>query len=185
MLSFWFWKWGGQVGKKITLYVHLGQRKNTKMPPERRGLHFPTTATVSITWNEIMKAMDQVKNPMGGDSDNFCIIPNVCEILSRAEVAGCTDEDIGISTVLCTVKEMHYFRPTTLCCTPCYSNPSLVWCILNSTKHQFISSVRSSNNHPDLLLTQHHHPLFQITPVLNTRLSLSEPLQLYKGYNAI
>ena len=46
-----------------------------------------------------------------------------------------------------------------------------------------ISSVRSSYSHPDLLLTQ--HPLFQITPVLNTGLSLSEPLQLYKGYNAI
>ena len=45
-----------------------------------------------------------------------------------------------------------------------------------------ISSVRSSNSHPDLLLTQHHHhPLFQITPVLNTGLSLSEPLQLYQG----
>ena len=28
-------------------------------------------------------------------------------------------------------------------------------------------------------------PLFQITPVLNTGLSLSEPLQLYKGYIAI
>ena len=48
----------------------------------------------------------------------------------------------------------------------------------------FISSVRGSNSHPDLLLTQ-QHPLFQITPVLNTGLSLSEPLQLYKGYNAI
>ena len=54
-----------------------------------------------------------------------------------------------------------------------------------------ISSVRSSNSHPDLLLIHHHqhrtttHPLFQITPVLNTGLSLSEPLQLYKGYNAI
>ena len=36
----------------------------------------------------------------------------------------------------------------------------------------------------DLLLTQ-QHPLFQITPVINTGLSLSEPLQLYKGYNAI
>ena len=47
----------------------------------------------------------------------------------------------------------------------------------------FFSSVRSSNSHPDLLVTQ--HPLFQITPVLNTGLSLSEPLQLYKGYNAI
>ena len=30
-----------------------------------------------------------------------------------------------------------------------------------------------------------HHPLFQITPVLDSGLSLSEPLQLYKGYNAI
>ena len=49
-----------------------------------------------------------------------------------------------------------------------------------------ISSVRSSNSHPDLLVTQHHqHPLFQITPVLNTGHSLSEPLQLYNGYNAI
>ena len=46
----------------------------------------------------------------------------------------------------------------------------------------FISSVRSSYSHPDLLLIT---PLFQITPVLNTGLSLSEPLQLYKGYNAI
>ena len=49
--------------------------------------------------------------------------------------------------------------------------------------YSFISSVRSSYSHPDLLLI--HHPLFQITPVLNTGLSLSEPLQLYKGYNAI
>ena len=49
-----------------------------------------------------------------------------------------------------------------------------------------VSSVRSSYSHPDLLVTQHQqHPLFQITPVLNTGLSLSEPLQLYKGYNAI
>merc|ERR1711923_417231 len=47
------------------------------------------------------------------------------------------------------------------------------------------SSVRSSYSHPDLLLTHQQHPLFQITPVLNTGLSLSEPLQLYKGYNAI
>merc|ERR1711978_515058 len=45
------------------------------------------------------------------------------------------------------------------------------------------SSVRSSNSHPDLLLIHPPtHPLFQITPVLNTGLSLSEPLQLYKGY---
>ena len=49
---------------------------------------------------------------------------------------------------------------------------SLYW------RQGFISSVRSSNSHPDLLLT-HHHPLFQITRVLNTGLSLSEPLQLY------
>merc|ERR1711928_186770 len=47
------------------------------------------------------------------------------------------------------------------------------------------SSVRSSNSHPDLLLTHQQHPLFQTTPVLNTGLSLSEPLPLYKGYNAI
>ena len=47
----------------------------------------------------------------------------------------------------------------------------------------FVSSVRSSYSHPDLLLIT--TPLFQITPVLNTGLSLSEPLQLYKGYNAI
>ena len=46
----------------------------------------------------------------------------------------------------------------------------------------FISSVRSSYSHHDLLVIT---PLFQITPVLNTGLSLSEPLQLYKGYNAI
>ena len=44
----------------------------------------------------------------------------------------------------------------------------------------FISSVRSSNSHPDLLVIQQHHPLFQITPVLNTGLLLSEPLQLYR-----
>ena len=45
-----------------------------------------------------------------------------------------------------------------------------------------ISSVRSSNSNPDLLLIHPPTtPLFQITPVLNTGLSLSEPLQLYKG----
>ena len=51
----------------------------------------------------------------------------------------------------------------------------------------FISSVRSSYSHPDLLLIHPppHHPLFQITSVLNTGLSLSEPLQLYKGHKAI
>merc|ERR1711978_8746 len=38
-----------------------------------------------------------------------------------------------------------------------------------------INSVRSSYSHPDLLLIT--TPLFQITPVLNTGLSLSEPLQ--------
>ena len=44
----------------------------------------------------------------------------------------------------------------------------------------FFSSVRSSNSHPDLLVitttTTTTTPLFQITPVLNTGLSLSEPL---------
>ena len=51
-----------------------------------------------------------------------------------------------------------------------------------STKYTctFISSVRSSYSHPDLLEIQQHHPLFQITPVLNTRSKLSEPLQLYQ-----
>ena len=49
----------------------------------------------------------------------------------------------------------------------------------------FISSLRSSNSHSDLLVTHPTTPLCQITPVLNTGLSLSEPLQLYKGYNAI
>merc|ERR1711952_174930 len=44
------------------------------------------------------------------------------------------------------------------------------------------SSVRSSYSHPDLLVIHPPTtPLFQITPVLNTGLSLSEPLQLYKG----
>ena len=38
-------------------------------------------------------------------------------------------------------------------------------------------------NHPDLLVI-HHHPLFQIAPVLdnNLGLSLSEPLQLYQKH---
>ena len=49
----------------------------------------------------------------------------------------------------------------------------------------FVSSVRSSYSHPDLLLITTTTPLFQIKPVLNTGLSLSEPLQLHKGYNAI
>ena len=56
--------------------------------------------------------------------------------------------------------------------------------ISKEKKHILISSVRSFNSHPDLLLI-HQHPLFQITPVLNTGLSLSELLHLYKGYKAI
>ena len=51
--------------------------------------------------------------------------------------------------------------------------------------YHLVSSVGSSNSHPDLLLTHQQHPLFQTTPVLNPGLKLSEPLQLYKGYNAI
>ena len=70
-------------------------------------------------------------------------------------------------------------RPTHPFCEHKQMNPSLL------TLLEFISSVRSSNSHPDLLVIQQHQPLFQITPVLNTGLSLSEPLQLYKGYNAI
>ena len=50
---------------------------------------------------------------------------------------------------------------------------------------KIVSSVRSSYSHPDLLLITSTTPLFQITPVLNTGLSLSEPIELYKGYNAI
>ena len=47
------------------------------------------------------------------------------------------------------------------------------------------SSVRSSNSHPDLLLThQHHHPTFSdlaCRPLYNNiGFSLSEPLQLYE-----
>ena len=56
---------------------------------------------------------------------------------------------------------------------------------LGVMKFEFISSVRSSNSHTDLIVTHPDHPLFQITPVLNTGLSLSEPLQLYKGHKAI
>ena len=58
---------------------------------------------------------------------------------------------------------------------------------ITSTLGFLVSSVRSSNSHPDLLLitSTTTTPLFQITPVLNTGLSLSEPVQLYKGYNAI
>ena len=55
-------------------------------------------------------------------------------------------------------------------------------CVYLKHHPELISSVMSSNSHPDLLLT---HPLFQIPPVLNSGLSLSEPLQLYKGYDAI
>ena len=51
-------------------------------------------------------------------------------------------------------------------------------CILIYFK-RIVSSVRSSNSHPDLLVIQLHQPLFQITPILNIGLSLSEPLQLY------
>ena len=61
------------------------------------------------------------------------------------------------------------------------STMSSKWAEINLQNCTLFSSVRSSYSHPDLLLT----PLFQITPVLNTGLSLSEPLQLYKGYNAL
>ena len=67
-----------------------------------------------------------------------------------------------------------------------FLSPSEYWVLSNCFRLKpFISSVRSSNSHPDLLVTHPTHPLFQITPVLKTGLSLSEPLQLYKGYNAI
>ena len=61
-----------------------------------------------------------------------------------------------------------------------------IWPLFDTQKvFHFVSSVRSSYSHPDLLVIHHPTPLFQITPVFNTGLSLSEPLQLYKGYNAI
>ena len=61
----------------------------------------------------------------------------------------------GVFCILCSVFCIFYF----------------VSCILDS--------VRSSNSQPDLLLTQHPH-FFRYTLVLNTGLSLSEPLQLYQ-----
>ena len=47
----------------------------------------------------------------------------------------------------------------------------------SGTCSTYVSSVRSSNSHPNLLVIQHEQPLFQITPVLNKNigLSLSEP----------
>ena len=58
---------------------------------------------------------------------------------------------------------------------------NIVMSLLPPCPDVFISSVRSSYSHPDLLVTHHHHqPLFQITPILNTGLSLSEPPQLYQ-----
>ena len=62
----------------------------------------------------------------------------------------------------------------------------MMYIVHEEISEMLISSVRSSYSHPDLLLiTTTTTPLFQITPVLNTGLSLSEPLQLYKGCNAI
>ena len=60
----------------------------------------------------------------------------------------------------------------------------MMYIVHEEISEMLISSVRSSYSHPDLLVIT-TTPLFQITPVLNTGLSLSEPLQLYKGYNAI
>ena len=64
-----------------------------------------------------------------------------------------------------------------------YEHP---WQQMSTYEHllALISSVRSSFSHPDLLLI-HPPTFFQITPVLNTGLTFSDPLQLYKGYNAI
>ena len=63
--------------------------------------------------------------------------------------------------------------------------PSWTYVLGDGMSSFVVSSVRSSYSHPDLLLITTTTPLFQITPVLNTGLSLSEPLELYKGYNAI
>ena len=62
-----------------------------------------------------------------------------------------------------------------------YKNNQTESCLISQLfLSTFNSSVRSSYSHPDLLVI-HHHPLFQITPLLNNNigLSLSEPLQLY------
>ena len=53
---------------------------------------------------------------------------------------------------------------TNLLCKPNYSDAYLR---SNRIVCSFVTSVRSSNSHPDLLVI---HPLFQITPVLNTGL---------------
>ena len=102
-----------------------------------------------------------------------------------------------ISTVTCVITNslcdiLYYCCITWVKCIAC------ITCITGITWRQraewhiavlyfFVSSVRSSNSHPGLLLTHHQHPLFQTTLVLNTGLSLSEPLSyikaimLYKG----
>ena len=79
----------------------LAKERIEKLPSERKGRHYPTTALVLITSNEIMKGIDEVKNKRMEILiiSVHCIFLNVCEFLSRAEVAGCTDEDVGISTV--------------------------------------------------------------------------------------
>ena len=93
--------------------------------------------------------------------------------------------DVSLSS-----RSLYKIRQAKLCLDrkeafPEYLPKTLILSILSIIS--FISSVRSSNSHPDLLVitTTTTTPLFQITPVLNTGLSLSEPLQLYKGYNAI
>ena len=64
-------------------------------------------------------------------------------------------------------------------------HPSIrLWPRIRSVSFSYIiSSVRSSNSHPDLLVT-HQHPTFSDLACLplynNIGLSLSEPLQLYQ-----
>ena len=93
------------------------------------------------------------------------------------------------STLLCNISLLSRWCNTSLL-SSCATVPLLLsHSSTNKTEIQkylvFISSVRSSNSHPDLLVIHQPTPLFQITPVLNTGLSLFEPLQLSKAITGL
>ena len=124
-----------------------------------------------------------------------CDMENV--LLKETEIKSFYDHEINPNSLLIitcaavaslcpfSVSGNHYFSLFVIKLHVSFVSCSIqqLFCGTYATESFFVSSVRSSYSHPDLLLIQ--HPLFQITPVLNTGLSLSEPLQLYKGYNAI